>query len=127
MKRIGKLVLCMALLALVGCKKVPQPQGNVPVVKLHESKILVSHTDVQVVAEVTESDGLDIIGKGFVYGTDELLRDTVFCDNNAVVFFTTIAGLQENTTYYYKAFASNSVGTGWSETSRKTMICLKWR
>lgn len=117
MKRIVNFVLLwMALLAFFSCKKESQSQGNVPVVKLREDKLRVSRTNVRMVAELTEFDGLEIIDKGFVYGMEELLQDTVICDNNPPYFFTTVSGLQENTTYYYRAFASNSVGVGWTET-----------
>ena len=114
MKRSLKFVFLMALVILVGCKK--EPQTNVPVVKLHEDEVVVTRNNVELVAEVAESSGLDVIEKGFVYGMGDSFQDTVFCENDSVCFSIAISNLQENTTYCYKAFARNSVGTGWSET-----------
>ena len=117
MKRTVKFVLWMALLALVCCKKEPQEQENVPVVKIHEDEIVVTRNNVKLVAEVMESIGLDVIERGFVYGIGGCFQDTVFCDNDSICFSAEIIGLQENTTYCYKAFARNAQGMGWSESS----------
>lgn len=115
MKR-SAIMLCfsMALLAVVGCEKEPQASGNMPVVKIRENAIRVSRTTVQLAAEVKDTGGTDIFEKGFVYGIDNCWQDTVLCDGNG--FFTNLSGLQENTTYVFKAFATNSIGKGWSET-----------
>ena len=114
MKRTIMLCLSVTLLALVGCEKETQTSGNVPVVKIRENTILVSHTTVQLAAEVTDTGGSDLIEKGFVYGVDNCCQDTVICDG--VGFYRKVSGLMESKTYSFKAFATNSAGTGWSET-----------
>lgn len=113
MKRSLNFALLISLLALVCCKK--ESQENVPIVKIHEEEIAVTRNNVKLVAEIVESSGLDVIEKGFVYGIGGCFQDTVFCDNDSICFSTEIIGLQENTTYCYKAFARNSHGVGWSE------------
>lgn len=114
MKRVIVVCLSLALLALVGCEKEPQPQGDVPVIRIRENAIRVSHTTVQLAAEVTDAGGAEIIEKGFVYGADDCFQDTVVCDG--VGFFKNVSGLMESKAYSFKAYATNSVGTGWSET-----------
>ena len=114
MKRSLSVALLISILALVCCKK--ETQENVPIVKIHEDEILVTRNYVKLVAEVTESSGLDVIEKGFVYGIGGCFQDTVFCDNDSICFSAEIMGLQENTNYCYKAFARNAQGMGWSET-----------
>lgn len=115
MKR-STIMLCfsMALLAVVGCEKEPQTSGNVPVVKIRDNAIIVSRTTVQLAAEVKDTGGSDIVEKGFVFGFDNCWQDTVVCEG--VGFFSDVSGLVESKTYSFKAFATNSSGTGWSET-----------
>lgn len=114
MKRTILLCISVALLILFGCEKEPQPQGDVPVVKIRENAIRVSRTTVQLAAEVVGIEESEVLEKGFVYGVGNCCQDTVLCDG--VGFFTNISGLQENTTYVFKAFATNPIGTGWSGT-----------
>lgn len=113
MKRGLNFALLFYIVALVCCKK--EPQENVPTVKIHEDEIVVTREKVKLVAEVVESNGLDVIEKGFVLGIDSCFQDTVFCDNDSTCFSAEINGLQENTTYCYKAYARNTQGIGWSE------------
>ena len=54
--------------------------------------------------------------RGFVYGTNSNdLTQTVHSDNRTKTFSATLTGLTEGTTYYYKAYATNSDGTSYGE------------
>ena len=61
---------------------------------------------------------MDVIERGFYWGTNPELGAT---DNNVVLDKTTgyitkaLVDLEPNTTYYLKAYATNSVGTSYSE------------
>ena len=112
------IVLCLTgLLCLTGCKK--GPKGESPTVTLLENETVVVHTKAQVYANILSTGGLDVMAKGFVYGVDGSFQDTVYCEDDDA-FTSDIVGLLENTVYSYKAFAQNTVGTGWSEESTFT-------
>lgn len=80
--------------------------------------------------ELKESGGEDVTAHGFVYSKSEnpmLLAGTVLhCPFAAGVslgtFETTLSGLESNTTYYFCAFATNSVGTSYGIVSNFTTV-----
>lgn len=76
-------------------------------------------TDISVILKIyASSPGVDVIERGFYWGTNPELGAT---DNNVVLDKTTgyitkaFVDLEPNTTYYLKAYATNSVGTSYSE------------
>ena len=76
-------------------------------------------TDISVILKIyATSPGVDVIERGFYWGTNPELGAT---DNNVVLDKTTgyitkaLVDLEPNTTYYLKAYATNSVGTSYSE------------
>lgn len=76
-------------------------------------------TDISVILKIyASSPGVDVIERGFYWGTNPELGAT---DNNVVLDKTTgyitkvLLDLEPNTTYYLKAYATNSVGTSYSE------------
>lgn len=76
-------------------------------------------TDISVILKIyASSPGVDVIERGFYWGTNPELGAT---DNNVVLDKTTgyitkaLVDLEPNTTYYLKAYATNSVGTSYSE------------
>ena len=75
-------------------------------------------TDVscKVSSEITANGGAEVTEKGFCYSTTE--NPTIEDSKQAVDgddFETTIAELENGTTYYVRAYAVNSVGTAYSE------------
>ncbi|MBQ2908060.1 MAG: hypothetical protein IJE47_09890 [Bacteroidales bacterium] len=76
-------------------------------------------TDISVILKIyASSPGVDVIERGFYWGTNP---DVGATDNNVVLDKTTgyitkvMVDLDPNTTYYLKAYATNSVGTSYSE------------
>ena len=56
----------------------------------------------------------DITARGFEYGTDsENLSENTQSTDDTDEFSSSITGLVPNTTYYYRAYATNSEGTGY--------------
>ncbi|MGZ4962992.1 MAG: glycine-rich domain-containing protein [Limisphaerales bacterium] len=79
------------------------------------SAINISTTAATLSGTVTADNGTFIIDRGFYWKTSSGVTKT---DNqlseggtNVSSFVATLAGLAPNTTYYYRAYASNSIGT----------------
>ena len=71
------------------------------------------------VGGLVESDGgVEVTGFGFVWGSDASLADaTEVVGNSAVAGFSkALIGLDPETTYYFSAYATNEVGTGYGDT-----------
>ena len=65
---------------------------------------------------VTWDGGATITSRGIVYWTSSSnLLQTVVCGSGTGNFTTTLSGLSAGTTYYYKAYSTNSVGTSYGE------------
>lgn len=65
-----------------------------------------------------ESDGnADVVARGFVWGEDPDLNDGTewVSSNDSTAFAAKLTGLVSGTTYYFRAFATNSEGTGYGE------------
>ena len=75
---------------------------------------------------VTNHGGTTSTIRGFVYGTSaDNLADSVTSGTGSGAYSKSIAGLTPSTTYYFKAFASNSAGTVYGEVkqfSTKTAV-----
>ena len=66
---------------------------------------------------VISDGGSIVIVRGFLYGTNENeLTEDVQCGNGIGNFTTSITNLVSNTTYYFKAYAINTIGTSYGET-----------
>lgn len=69
--------------------------------------------------EVTASNGSDVSARGFVYGENEdpnIDDDTVVPLGSGLGSFNTnISGLNANTTYHVRAYATNDSGTGYGD------------
>lgn len=85
----------------------------------------VSMTGATLSGNVTSDGGATVTARGFVYGTSASnLNQTVPSGSGTGSFTYTIGGLlfqlAPSTTYYYKAYATNSVGTAYGEVKQFT-------
>lgn len=76
-----------------------------------------SSSRASLTAEITDSGHASILTRGFCYSTSP---NPTIADNNFDPYYQTnyfggsVSTLTVNTTYYFRAFATNSVGTGYS-------------
>lgn len=88
----------------------------------------ITGTKSKLTAEITSDGGKEITEKGFIWGEDKNLDDTdniIKLTNNESIIYTTLNNLTENKLYYFKSFATNSVGTEYSDVkSFNTAISL---
>ncbi|MDP3914483.1 MAG: SusF/SusE family outer membrane protein [Bacteroidota bacterium] len=77
---------------------------------------------------VTATGGAEVTVRGIVYGIKAAptVADSKTTDDKGLgAFVSTLAGLKGNTTYYVRAYATNSAGTGYGpEVSFKTLVDL---
>ncbi len=75
---------------------------------------------------VVSNGGAEITERGFVYSTSPLFStsSTVTSDSETYSFSANIAELTPSTTYYYKAYATNSVGTTYGEILNFTTLAI---
>jgi len=77
---------------------------------------------------VTISGGADVTARGICFSTNQIptIADTYTSDGDGLgEFVSTLAELKGNTTYYVRAYATNSAGTGYGpEVSFTTLIDL---
>lgn len=60
--------------------------------------------------------GVTVISRGFVYGTDrDDLSLSIECGRGIGDFSGMLTGMNAGTTYYYRAFATSSAGTGYGD------------
>lgn len=92
-------------------------QPSVPVIIIDETNNLTS-TSIDILCSLIDSKNATITSKGVCFAThnnptvnDQILSNAI--DNKS--FTCNLTDLQRNTTYYLKAFAQSSVGTGYSE------------
>ncbi|MBO7481676.1 MAG: carboxypeptidase-like regulatory domain-containing protein [Bacteroidales bacterium] len=65
---------------------------------------------------INDSGSTEVIERGFWYGTDsDNLTEEITITDVSDEFSSEVTGLAPNTTYYYRAYATNSDGTGYSE------------
>jgi hypothetical protein len=76
---------------------------------------LTSSTSTQLRGEIINTGGEAAYERGFLWGTTSAYGNTVRQTGSFVneLFSTTLDSLSCGVTYYYKAFASNSLGTGY--------------
>ena len=74
----------------------------------------VTATGARLYGEVTANGGATVTARGFIYGTNSSnLTQTIQSGSGTGDFTANITGLTANTTYYYKAYATNSAGTAY--------------
>ncbi len=73
---------------------------------------------------VTSDGGATVTDRGFLYGTSaNNLSQTVESGSGTGSYTKALTGLSSNTTYYYKAYAINSIGTSYGEVMSFTTSC----
>ena len=78
----------------------------------------ITHNSAKVGGTVTSDGGLDVTSRGICWGLtpNPTINDSVFeIGNGTGAFSDTLRGLENNTRYYVRAFATNSRGTGYGE------------
>jgi uncharacterized protein (TIGR02145 family) len=108
-------VSVFVLIAFYGCQKENTDTNNLPVLTTLE---MTSITEVSAVSggEITNDKGSDIISRGVCWSTlpKPSISDNKSEDGSGNALFTsTITNIAPNTTYYVRAYATNSSGTGY--------------
>jgi len=76
----------------------------------------VTATGATLSGNVTSAGGATVTARGFLYGTNSNnLSQTVQNGSGTGSFTKSLTGLTSGTTYYYKAYATNSAGTAYGE------------
>lgn len=88
---------------------------QVPLVVTNEPT-LASHNSISVSGEVTYEGVSSVTRKGICWATTsnpDITKNVTECGSGIGAFSTTMSNLSENTTYYIRAFATNSFGTSY--------------
>ncbi len=81
----------------------------------------ITTTAATISGNITSDGGYTITAKGFQYGTSaDNLANTVTLGIGAGAISTTLTSLDDNTTYFYRAYASNTIDTAYGETKTFT-------
>lgn len=124
-KIIGSLILTGCVLILASsCKKDdnstgnPTPTAQVPTITTSSiSNIL--QTSAKSGGNITNDGGSAITARGVCWSTGQTpsITDNITSDGSGTGnYLSTITGLNPNTTYYVRAYATNSIGTGYGST-----------
>ncbi|MCF6352910.1 MAG: formylglycine-generating enzyme family protein [Cyclobacteriaceae bacterium] len=111
------LILFTVVLAMISCKKDDDPVDNTTLPTLTTLAITdITPTGATSGGDITATGGTDITAKGVCWSTTP--EPTIFDfatdeGNNPSNYTSTITGLTINTTYYVRAYATNSKGTGY--------------
>ena len=81
----------------------------------------ITATGATLSGNVTSDGGMEVTARGFLYGTNASnLTQTVQSGNGTGSFTKALTGLSASTTYYYKAYATNAIGTSYGEVKQFT-------
>lgn len=93
-----------------------------PIVQTNEATSIMV-TEATILGIVTSDGGATVTIRGFLYGTNASnLTEDVQSGNGIGSFTAVLTNLTSNTTYYYKAYATNIVGTSYGETLSFTTL-----
>jgi len=111
------LILLTAVFAITSCNKDDDPVDNTNLPTLITLAITdITPTSATSGGDITATGGADITAKGVCWST---LQNPTILDfatdegNNPSNYTSNISGLTANTTYYVRAYATNSKGTGY--------------
>ena len=95
-------------------------EPTIPTVVTYDATDITT-TAATISGNITSDGGSTITAKGFQYGTSaDNLANTVTLGIGAGAISTTLTSLDDNTTYFYRAYASNTIGTAYGETKTFT-------
>lgn len=123
-KAFAFLIICASLFA---CEKDPIPPlpplpplqlFDAPEVQTFEASS-VGFNEIEISGQIISDGGTEIIERGFCWGIDSNNVNVNSNKKSVVVttnkFFLNLTGLNRNTKYYVKAYASNDVGTAYGQ------------
>jgi uncharacterized protein (TIGR02145 family) len=110
---------CLAMMIMAGCKKDnPPPPPTLPVVTT-AALTNITMTGATGGGSIVSDGGAAITASGIVWsqtnGTPTLEDSVIAGTTSSGTFTHEITGLEDNASYYVRAFATNSVGTGYGE------------
>ena len=111
------ILIILIITAFIGCKKEAPP--TLPF--FHIKNVYAG--GIICYCTISSNGGDDVIERGFMWKTEkdaDYKNEKIAFDNTNNYFETTIFGLLPNTTYYVKAYATNSEGTGYSSEKQIT-------
>lgn len=121
MKKIYFIVILISMM-LVSCK--PEPEIATVITKEITS---ITSVSAKVIGSVTDDGGVDVISRGVCWSTnvDPTIDNAMSMGASSGIgnFECEIKGLEPNTTYYVKAYATNSVGISYGE--QKEFVTLE--
>lgn len=111
------IIMGMLVFFVAGCKKDDNNNGqqSIPVISTSEITAITETTAVSG-GNVTNDGGAGITVRGVCWSTTQnpTISDNKTQDGSGTgSFISIISGLEPNTTYYVRAYATNSVGTGY--------------
>ena len=113
------------LLVILSCEKNPT-ESNVKVPEVNTSEVsAITDTSAQCGGTITSDGGATVTARGVCWSTGQnptVADDTTNDGTGAGSFTSNITGLTERTTYYVRAYATNSAGTGYGSTMSFTTI-----
>ncbi len=121
MKKSLFYLFILTIVVLSGCKKKDTPDKNsstpnVPTLTT-TAVSAITQTSAQSGGNISSDGGAAITAKGVCWGTSQnpTTSNSISANDveNAVSFSNNVSGLNANTTYYVRAFATNSAGTGY--------------
>ena len=95
------------------------------------AKVTITGIDTQgatLQSSVTDNGKSSVTGCGFCWSTSPdptTDNETIACDPSNPTFGTKLSGLKDNTLYYVRAYATNEIGTSYSETAEFTTKAIK--
>ena len=86
----------------------------------------ITTTSATILGNVIYDGGAIVTERGFLYGTSQdNLSQIVQCGTGMGNYSASITGLTTNVTYYYKAYATNAIGTGYGEVMTFSTVAVR--
>lgn len=108
------------------CRPISAYCGNAPTVTIG-NVTSISYTSATVTGNVTDDGGATITSRGVCYGTSydpTISGNKVISGSGTGSFSANLTGLTAGTTYYVRAYATNTVGTGYSTNATFTTTAI---